>query len=98
MQKNKIYISGKITGLTPDEAKAKFAAAEKQLIEQGFEVVNPCSIEHNHDNSWEAFMRNDIKAMMDCTHIYMLDNWNESPGAKIELNLAIRLNYKVTYQ
>lgn len=51
----KIYISGKITGLPIDEAKAMFQAAEDFLIKRHhekktfleIEVVNPFTIDHS---------------------------------------------------
>ena len=37
----KVYISGKITGLTFDAVKSKFTAAVHELQSQGHEAVNP---------------------------------------------------------
>lgn len=94
----KIYISGKITGLEENEAYELFAKAEKELQSKGFEVVNPMTIEHNHDKSWLNYMKTDIKALMECDAIYMIHNWETSKGAKIERQLAIDLGMKVIYQ
>lgn len=91
----KIYISGKIIGLENNEAFKRFDEAEKELKAKGFEVVNPMTIEHNHDKSWINYMKTDIKALMDCDAIYMLPNWKTSRGAKIERQLAIDLGMKV---
>lgn len=41
MQKKKIYISGQISGLTPEEYRANFLAAARLLHAQGYDVVNP---------------------------------------------------------
>jgi hypothetical protein len=35
---------------------------------------------------------------MDCSAIFMLDNWINSKGAAIERKLAIDLGYQVIYQ
>ena len=94
----KIYISGKITGLDEHEAFKMFDEAENELIIQGYEVVNPMNIEHNHDKSWLNYMRTDIKALMECDCVYALNNWHYSRGAKIEVNLAKKLGMKVIYQ
>jgi hypothetical protein len=40
-------------------------------------------------------MKEDIKFLLDCDFIFMLDNWQESRGAIIELNLAMNLKIKV---
>lgn len=91
----KIYISGKITGLEEHEAFQMFDEVDTELTIKGFEVVNPMTIEHNHDKSWLNYMKTDIKALMECDAIYMLPNWTTSRGAKIERQLAIDLGMKV---
>jgi hypothetical protein len=93
----KIYISGKITGLPFDEAFARFEKAEKKLQIMGYTTVNPMKQPHNHTKTWEAYMREDIIAMMDCDSIYMLSGWDESKGACIEFELAVKLGMKIIY-
>ena len=85
-----IYISGRITGIEK-EANILFDKAEKELSDKGFKVLNPMKINHNHDKTWESYMKACIKSLCDCSHIYMLPNWQESKGAKIEYNLASSL-------
>ena len=82
-----VYISGKITGIEK-EAPALFAQGAKEVSEMGYEPLDPYSLAHEHDQSWKSFMREDLKALCDCDGIYMLDNWNDSLGAKAELQLA----------
>jgi len=94
----KIYLSGKITGLPYEEALKKFNLAENIAKTISLEVVNPMTIEHNHDLSWESYMRQGLKAMLDCDSIYMLSNWKDSKGATIERDLAIKLNLSVYYE
>lgn len=94
----KTYISGKITGLDKADFEQRFAAAEKELIEVGFEPVNPCKIAHDHDCTWESYMLCDIKALFECQAIYMLNNWRNSAGARIEHAIAIEKGMKVFYQ
>ena len=92
--KKKIYISGRITGYEK-EAEKQFNEAEKEFIARGFEVVNPMKLKHNHDKTWEEYMREDIKALMTCDCILMLKRWEFSKGALIEFNLATKLNFKI---
>lgn len=96
----KIYISGKITGLSEKAAKNKFAEAETQLkgMYPGCEIINPMEINHDHDGSWINYMKQDIKALMDCDSIFMLTNWQESKGAIVEYTLAKGLGYKIIHQ
>ena len=96
MGNTKIYISGKITGL--DNYMQLFMDAEIELKQLGCDVVNPTLLPHNHDKSWNSYMREDLKEVLDCDGIYMLDNHSDSIGAMIELRLAQSLNYKIIYQ
>ncbi len=91
----KTYISGKITGLTEAEARSNFKRAENYLHKLGHKTVNPMTIVHNHDKSWENFMREDLKAMFDCDTIFMLQGWRKSKGARIEYELARHLKMKI---
>lgn len=92
----KIYISGKITGV--ENYAELFQVAETRLLARGHQVVNPVKIEHNHDLSWESYMREDIRQMLDCEAIYMLIGYTKSRGAKIEYSLAKTLNFKILYE
>ena len=96
MSKRKVYISGAITGI--ENYEELFNKAEEILKTNGFDVVNPVKIEHNHDNTWNSFMRVDLKAMLDCDSIYMLSNYKSSKGANIELNLAKELDFEIIYE
>lgn len=92
-----IYISGKITGIE-QSAPAIFAKAESFLFECGYKPINPMKLPHNHDKTWLAYMREDLAALILCDAIFMLSNWKESRGAKIEHNLALSLGLNIIYQ
>lgn len=93
----KIYISGLISG---DEKHAEklFQQKETELLAQGFEVVNPFKLDHNHDKRWDQYLKVDIKALMDCDLIYMLNSWRMSKGAKLEHELAMKLGFGLVYE
>ncbi len=93
----KAYISGKISGIE-QEAFGLFAAAERELWRNGFVTVNPMTLPHDHDKSWQSYMKEDVKAICDCDAIFMLLNWQESKGAVIEHRIAFELGLKVMYQ
>lgn len=93
----KIYISGKITGIE-DEAFKLFEIAENKLKLHGYEVVNPMKLPHNHDKSWESYMKECIVALMSCDTIYMLSNYYMSKGAFLEIGLAKELGIMVIYE
>lgn len=98
----KIYISGKITGLPIEEAQAMFQAAEdhlnESLKEYNVEVVNPMKIDHSHGQTWEEFMREDIYALLSCDSIYMLKNWTDSKGARLECAIAKEIGLVISFE
>ena len=86
----KIYISGQISGLPLDEAKAKFQTVETKLKAQGYEAVNPLKNGIPDTEAWEVHMAADIVLLLDCEAIYMLPGWEASKGATLEKNIAER--------
>lgn len=88
----KIYISGKITG-DPDY-KIKFKAAEQFVKNAGFEVINPCSGKPD-GMPWEWYMKHDLRQMLECDALYVLDDWHDSTGASLEVSLASELKMKI---
>ena len=95
----KIYISGKITGLPLEEAKANFKKVEKGLQRQGYLAINPMELVPYHpDKNWNDYMVDDIALLLTCDTIYMMDNYKESKGAKLELAIAKELGLKVIYE
>jgi len=94
-----IYISGKISGEDLQESRAKFKEAEDQLKKEGHSTVNPMEmIEVEEHKTWEDYMREAIYLQMACAEIFMLKDWADSRGAKIEHSLAKTLKYKIRYQ
>lgn len=93
----KIYISGKITGLHPRDYRGKFKAAAFRLREQGHTVVDPSRIDV-YKLTYAQYMAVDTTLPGFCDAIYMLDNWEDSPGAKIEKEYAESLGLKIMYE
>lgn len=95
----KVYISGKITGLPIDEAKYKFAKAEESVREFGGIPINPMEkVPYNEDWTWKDYMIADINLLMCCDAIYMLNNWQDSKGAKLEFIIATELGLNVYFE
>ena len=95
-----IYISGKISGLNILDAKIKFRNAEKELIDMGyFHIINPINLHSTSDlKTWEQYMIVDIEALFKCDAIYMLKDWGDSKGARVEVAIAKELGLKIIYQ
>lgn len=94
----KIYISGPISGLPLETVCNNFTNAEVELLEQGYEPVNPFNNGLPTTATWEEHMRADLKLLLDCDAIYMLEGWEKSRGARIEYALAVDLKMDIQYQ
>ena len=92
-----IYISGKVTGIE-SEAKILFAKAQKELEAIGYETINPILLPAEHDKKWRSYMRECIAALAYADCMFMLENWQESKGAKIELEMGSHLCLDIIYQ
>lgn len=80
-----IFLSGKMTGL-PDFGRVAFREAEQQLRSAGWEVLNPAVLPTGI--SREKCLPITL-AMLDAADaIYMLRGWEDSAGARIELDYA----------
>ena len=86
-----IYVSGKITG--DKNYKLKFEKAANKLISFGYDVFNPAILPNGLE--YEQYMQIDFLALSFCQGIYLLDDWEQSSGAKRELEEAKRLGLKV---
>lgn len=91
-----LYIAGPMTGL-PDLNFPAFHLAAKRLRAQGFEVINPTEINPDQHMSWQACMRTDIAALVFCDGIHLLPGWQNSDGATLEHDIALRLGLAITY-
>lgn len=94
----KIYISGPISGLPLETVYNNFTNAEVNLLEKGYKVVNPFNNGLPTTATWEEHMRADLKLLLDCDAIYMLEGWEKSRGARIEYALAVDLKMDVQYR
>ncbi|MCR4964822.1 MAG: DUF4406 domain-containing protein [Bacteroidales bacterium] len=90
----KVYIAGKVTGEKYQTVFIKFMAAENRLKMDGHEVVNPirfCASEW----PWADCMRRCIARLMECDAIYLLNDWKQSKGARLEKYLADQLGLTI---
>lgn len=99
----KIYIAGKITGEPIRECFYKFDEAEYEIktkLNVYFEkVVNPLELPGiyfgiSHADAMKICMR----ALRECTHIYMLEDWKESKGATMEHEWAKENGLEIIYE
>jgi len=106
----KVYLSGPITG-KPNDNIEEFEKYKQKFKNLNYEVVNPHDLFtrefvddlnrklENKDITFEeyhgTFMRTDIKAMMDCDFIAVLNGYENSKEANIEVYIARNINMPI---
>ena len=98
--KIRIYLSGPITGLSEAEYTRRFARAEQHYKTAGYEVVNPVTIGKELQKTipqptWGDYMKVDLEALRTCTHIALLEGWEQSEGAQCEKREALKLGLEI---
>ena len=96
----KVYIAGKITGESPIACGLKFGHAASALKIEGHTVLNPyltfkpLAFNFTH----EDIMHICFAAIDVCDAVYMLRDWPESKGAKMEHEYALNSGKQLIYQ
>lgn len=99
-RKPKFYIAGPMTGLPLWNAPT-FLEAERLLKSMCFNVENPADDVPADDSPvqpYDYYLRRSLARLLKCTHIYMLDGWEKSKGARLEHAMAIALDMPISYQ
>lgn len=90
----KIYLSGAMTGL-PDFNFPAFHAEATRLRALGHEVINPAELNPDTDTPWHECMRRDLAAMLTCDTLALLNGWQKSAGAHLEMHVAHRVGMHI---
>lgn len=88
---SKIYIAGKITGLSIDDYTEKFKAAAQLITSSGLVPVNPVKLVSDPNIKWNEAMKICIAELVKCDAVLLLPCTKNSPGAMIEKELAEKL-------
>lgn len=91
-RKKRIYIAGKVSGEHKLACATKFDRAAKKIEALGYDPINPLEVVGTWDISWQDAMKKALSALMQCDGIFPLPDANESKGAILEVELAIKLD------
>jgi hypothetical protein len=86
-----------MTGL-PDYNRPAFDEAAAQIRAEGRTVFNPAEVGERdviRTRSW--YMRKDIDALLKCDSVHVLQGWEKSKGARLEIEIARQLELPITY-
>jgi hypothetical protein len=103
----KIYVAGPMSpsawGFTEipedwDWNHPAFFRTAAELRCAGHIVVCPAELhEPSSEVPWDWYLRRDLKVLVDCEAIVMLDLWENSKGAQLEHHVAKALGMQVFY-
>ena len=91
----KLLLVGPMTGL-PNYNREAFARAKKFFEIQGFTVINPGEPDPSlKDSDWSGYMRRSMENLLRVQAIGLLPGWEESVGARLEVDVANALNIPI---
>lgn len=97
-EKKMVYISGQISGLARRTSRRRFLLAELWIRNNTDAApVNPLRFAIP-DLTYEQQMAIDIAVLKKCDAIFMLQGWENSPGAKREHDVAGKYEKEIIYQ
>ena len=103
MRRDKVYISGRMSGVQREEYLQMFRNAEKLLRKEGFvRIVNPIRVWMcrwqwlwkilagitSENTIYTLVLLYDLWMLSRCDTIYMMPGWGDSRGANIEYQFA----------
>ena len=93
-----------ITGRQLSEARQHADLVKAALSRNGHEAVTPFDVCHGKNPSYEDYICDDLRAMLDCDAVCFCDGWERSCGCTIEHNVVFRFkahgrkDFKVIYE
>lgn len=97
-----VYISGKITDTNKQKQRDNldlFNKKEVELMNIWPNVFNPATMETKEDTPWEVYLARDLAWIaQNKPDLFMLKNWENSKGAKLERQFAKVLGLNIFYE
>lgn len=73
-----------------------FNKIEHSLQTMGYQVFNPArTMLPKGFDTWEAYMRISLRQVLNTSALFLVEGWEESRGAKLEMHLALHLGIPV---
>ena len=98
MSNQSVYVAGPMTGI-PEFNYPAFNSAALMLAGRGYEVLNPVTAESENDTgapqTWEWYMRRALRMVSEADGIALLDGWEASRGATLEVHVGRALGLTV---
>ncbi|MFT0409887.1 DUF4406 domain-containing protein [Bacteroides thetaiotaomicron] len=91
----KVYISLPISGHNLNDVRRRIEDVSELLKSKGYIPVSPLEVQSNLNAPYSELMGNDIKALLECDAIILLDGWENSKGCRLEKYAASLYNKPV---
>jgi hypothetical protein len=85
-----IYVTGPMQGYV-DHNYPAFAEASLRLRTAGYNVISPHELGQVPGWEWSDYLRRDLRVLLECSAVAMLDGWERSRGAALETTVAAGL-------
>ena len=96
MLNKKVYIAGPVSGLPGSVSAARFARAERELRDLGYQhIINPRSMFEGTGLAWDDVMAQCLGLIRAADLVILLPGWQSSRGATMELGAAYALGIPV---
>lgn len=90
----KLYVAGPMTGL-PEFNYPAFRRAAADLEAAGFQVEDPSTNVNPAPDDYHGWLRAGLAQLITCDAVALLDGWEASVGARLEVNVAATLGLRV---
>lgn len=97
--KRKSYIAGPMTGYKDYNFPAFYAKAAEERA-KGYDVINPAELDDADGDltkPWDFYLRRDLIVLAECNRIVLLDGWEKSKGANLEVHIGRELGFEIVY-
>lgn len=84
-------------GWNPINPLSVSACDDQSCLQMEYNSLQPASGHSYGKHTWECYLRHDLRAMMGCSSILMLQGWRRSKGARLELSLAAQLGMPILF-
>lgn len=91
----RIYLAGRMTGI-PEFNFPRFHEVAGRLRVLGFDVENPAENDGGStDKEWSFYLRAALRQMLTCDSVALLEGWQRSKGAQLEVYVAQAVGLKL---
>lgn len=89
-----LYVAGPMSN-RPDNNYPEFIRVDGLLVDADYVVVNPVNVNPPGRVHYVDLIREDLRVMLDCHGVALLDEWWTSPGAVREITIAAALKMPI---